>query len=159
MLAGWYEVSSLGRVRRRLPAPGTFPGRMLRLTVASHGYATVRASLGNAMSVHTVSVHDLVTSAFLGQRPPGTEVNHKDGNKTNNYVANLEYVSHSANVLHTYRLGLHAQATLDTSDVARIKAILADDRRRGIGVALATLYGVTPTTISDIKCGHSHVHA
>lgn len=53
-----------------------------------------------------VSVHTLVTEAFLGKRPKHLNVNHKDGIKTNNYISNLEYVTPMENVHHAIRLGL-----------------------------------------------------
>ena len=53
-----------------------------------------------------VRVHRLVAETFLGKPNFLCEVNHKDGNKQNNAVANLEWVSHSENVSHAYKKGL-----------------------------------------------------
>lgn len=47
-------------------------------------------------------VHSLVMLAFVGPRPEGKEVNHKDGNKGNNSLDNLEYVTKSENVRHSF---------------------------------------------------------
>lgn len=52
--------------------------------------------------VWTVKVHALVAAAFIGERPEGLDVNHKDGDKTNNRACNLEYVTRSENVLHSF---------------------------------------------------------
>lgn len=41
----------------------------------------------------------LVAQAFIGKRPPGFVVSHKDGDKTNDHASNLEYISQSRNVL------------------------------------------------------------
>jgi hypothetical protein len=46
----------------------------------------------------TYSVHRLVAKAFLGDSP--AEVNHKDGNRSNNYYKNLEYCTHDYNMKH-----------------------------------------------------------
>lgn len=54
----------------------------------------------------TRPVHQLVLEAFVGPMPIGYEVNHKDGNKNNNKVSNLEYVTHVANLQHAHRMGL-----------------------------------------------------
>jgi hypothetical protein len=51
-------------------------------------------------------VHQLVTLAFIGKCPEGHNVNHIDGNKQNNHISNLEYVTHSENQLHSYAKGL-----------------------------------------------------
>ena len=52
----------------------------------------------------TFLVHRLVAAAFLGQPPTAqhTQINHKDGNKGNNAVANLEYVTPAENMTHYY---------------------------------------------------------
>ena len=74
---------------------------------------------------HKARVHSLVAEAFLGPRPLGHEVNHKDGNKWNNDVSNREYVTHSHNRLHIHRLGRgRPKAAVEAS--ARLReAILA----------------------------------
>lgn len=51
-------------------------------------------------------VHRLVAEAFILNQNGFTEVNHKDGDKTNNCVDNLEWCSRQQNVLHSYKLGL-----------------------------------------------------
>ncbi len=51
-------------------------------------------------------VHRLVLVAFVGPCPEGLEVNHKNGIKTDNRLANLEYVTRSENNLHAFRTGL-----------------------------------------------------
>ena len=53
-----------------------------------------------------VRVHRLVALCYLGEPPLGAEVNHKDGNKENNDVSNLEYVTSKENSVHAVRLGL-----------------------------------------------------
>lgn len=47
-------------------------------------------------------VHVLVAHAFLGPKPEGMEVNHKNGNKADNSIQNLEYVTHQENIKHSY---------------------------------------------------------
>ena len=51
-------------------------------------------------------VHKLVAQAFIPNPKNLSEVNHKDGNKENNKVGNLEWCTRRENVLHSYRLGL-----------------------------------------------------
>lgn len=53
-----------------------------------------------------VLLHQLVAYTFLGQVPDGYEINHKDGNKDNNHIDNLEYVTHKENVKHAWDTGL-----------------------------------------------------
>jgi hypothetical protein len=55
----------------------------------------------------TQHIHSIVTQHFLGTRPHKFTVNHKDGNKLNNRIDNLEYVSYSDNLRHAYAIGLN----------------------------------------------------
>ena len=48
--------------------------------------------------------HHLVAAAFLGPRPLGMQINHKNGIKTDNYFTNLEYVTPSQNSWHAYHI-------------------------------------------------------
>jgi HNH endonuclease len=50
-------------------------------------------------------IHRLVTISFIDENNKG-EVNHIDGNKTNNSVENLEIVSHKDNMVHAFKNGL-----------------------------------------------------
>jgi hypothetical protein len=48
-------------------------------------------------------VHRLVASKYIGQCPLKQETSHKDGNKLNNHYSNLEYLTHSQNILKSFR--------------------------------------------------------
>lgn len=87
---GVYEVSNLGRVRRLWPISGHY--RMLRPFLRwkfPRDYVAVNLSKGN--NVRTLSVHRLVAEAFIPNPMGLPQVNHKDENKTNNCVDNLEW--------------------------------------------------------------------
>lgn len=63
-------------------------------------------NLYNKGIAKTCKVHRLVATAFIPNPNNKPEVNHKDGNKQNNCVDNLEWVSKSENHLHAFKLGL-----------------------------------------------------
>lgn len=54
----------------------------------------------------TRNVHALVAAAFIGERPYGMQINHKNGNKLDNHYENLEYVTPMENTRHAYDSGL-----------------------------------------------------
>lgn len=82
-----YSVSSLGRIKSN--------NKILKQTMCKNGYLYV--SLGRK---YKCIVHRLVAENFLEN--PKREVNHIDGNKLNNNLLNLEWVSSSENKLHLY---------------------------------------------------------
>lgn len=57
----------------------------------------------------TIKIHRLVAMHFLPPVSGKTHVNHKDGNKKNNHVANLEWVTPSENISHAIRIGIKAK--------------------------------------------------
>lgn len=95
----FYEVSNLGRMRILVDRPyqGLKAGHIRNFPL-KRGYPAT--NLFRDSKVKQCLVHCLVAEAFLGPRPDGMEINHKDGNKANNYIDNLEYVTKSQNALH-----------------------------------------------------------
>lgn len=90
---GIYQVSDDGMVRRILKDGKTKP-----IKNRDGKYYTV--CLSSRCEKKSFNVHRLVAEAFL-ERPEGSnEVNHKDGNKHNNRLENLEWVSQKENLLH-----------------------------------------------------------
>ena len=93
-----YQVSNLGNVKS-LPRQRT-KGGLLNQTISNCGYNKVYLMKDN--KGHLVSVHRLVAQAFLTNYDENLEVNHINGIKTDNKVANLEMTTHSDNIKHTY---------------------------------------------------------
>ena len=112
-------------------------------------------------------VHRLVAEAFLGQPKPGFEVNHKDGNKLNNHVSNLEWVTHLENVQHAYRTGLITGAqivlnarhphptrrTISSEQAAEIKELIWDGLPKGL---IAEMLSVNPVVVDWIRRGGTY---
>lgn len=93
-----YEVSSDGRVRN------SKTGRIMRTAANSKGYPHVCLHENNVQ--HTRAVHRLVADAFYDGDHEGLDVNHIDGDKTNNHVYNLEWCTRQQNLQHAYETGL-----------------------------------------------------
>ena len=106
---GLYQVSNLGRVRSttrkqlaniRNNKYITKKGQVLTPMISNAGYG--RVTLFKERKRKMYSVHRLVAMAFIDNPDNLPEVNHKDGNKRNNEIHNLEWCSKSANAKHAY---------------------------------------------------------
>lgn len=102
---GWYSVSNMGRVRRDAPGQGTFAPRVLTIHAHRPGYQLVTFSR-DGKARHANTVHSVVAEAFMPPRPAGHQINHKNGNKRDNRLENLEYVTPKENTHHALRMGL-----------------------------------------------------
>jgi hypothetical protein len=91
-----YEVSDLGRFRK-------IGGKTLSWDSAPNKYITVRINNGNGRKMRLV--HILIIEAFIDRPDYPCEVNHKDCNKANNRLDNLEYITHKENIKHAIRNG------------------------------------------------------
>ena len=89
-----YEVSSDGHVRN------IQTGKVLAKNLAGCGY--VKADLWKDGERWQTTVHRLVAGAFIDNPEDLPEVNHINGNKTDNRVCNLEWVTRASNVNHSY---------------------------------------------------------
>jgi hypothetical protein len=86
-----YEVSNLGNVRRKT--------KNLKPSVSPHGYKTLSLSKNGECS--SKIVHRLVAEAFLDNNNNKAQVNHKDCDKLNNHVSNLEWMTAQENISHS----------------------------------------------------------
>jgi hypothetical protein len=91
-----YSISSHGRVKR------LDTGLILKLTLSHNGYFLVH--MGDKKIGTKSRIHRLVLDHFISPRPTNKhEANHKDFNKKNNHVSNLEWVTRSENMRHLWK--------------------------------------------------------
>ncbi len=103
---GVYEVSNLGRVKRIALGLGTnAKDGILKPGLSKKGYP--RVYLSKHSKKYTKPLHILVAQAFIPNPHNLPQVNHKDGNKLNASVENLEWTTQKGNMLHSAKLGLH----------------------------------------------------
>jgi hypothetical protein len=118
---GFYEVSNLGRVRslvRRDSIGRKRGGFVLRPALNSRGYLQV--TLAKECENHSMAIHRLVAAAFVGTIPVDRQVDHIDGDKLNNCVGNLRYVTPLENIGYGIAIGLHKPRKLAVSDLTEI---------------------------------------
>lgn len=121
-----YEASNLGRVRNKKT------GRILRGSKQSRGYRQI--SLTHEGKVTVTRVHRLIIEAFIPQPKGKKSVNHKDGDKQNNVLSNLEWCNHSENAIHAYQTGLcsnkgdtHYNRKLTDVDIKQVRVLLSEN--------------------------------
>lgn len=97
---GTYQVSNLGRVKRLFK---NGKENILSGKKDKDGYIEVILSSNQKKKYYRL--HRLVAEAFVPNLESKPQINHKDRNKQNNSVDNLEWVSGSENVAHTFVTG------------------------------------------------------
>ncbi len=150
-----YEVSNKGRVRAfskvvNLPngAKRIHDLHVLSQEKMKRGY--FRVSLCRDSSMCKILVHRLVAESFIQNPQNFPEINHRDGDKFNNFATNLEWCSRQYNNHHAIELGL--RTGLSSIDIIKIKKLLALGQTSN---QIAKSFSKSRQTISDIKCGRS----
>lgn len=138
-----------------------FPERKLSQCAGRHGYLEVAASQGGKRIKHLV--HRLIGMAFVSGYDPVLTINHIDGNKLNNSVNNLEWVSLAKNTQLQWETGLvdlrgenSPAHKLTTKQVVYIRKLL----NQGIPAhTLAIIAGVSPGYVGMIQKGKRWAHS
>lgn len=152
---GVYEVSNCGRVRRVRTCLGGQAGKLLGgKTSPRRPYRRVELRLAPGSPARDARVHQLVFEAFVGPVPPGHEINHINGDKSDCRVSNLEAVTHRGNMEHAGATGLAARGRCVAS--ARLSEDAVRQIRTGHAAGAATClelaerFGVTESTIGSV---------
>jgi hypothetical protein len=101
-----YEVSTLGRVRRN--------GKILKHSISGTGYHQIVFSLGARGLFKSYKVHRLVALTFLPNPQNHQEVDHIDGDKNNNCLSNLQWVTRKGNMMKVDYQGFRTSNTNET---------------------------------------------
>ena len=96
--------------------------KALKPSGGNHGYLNVVLSKDGIKT--TRGVHRCISVAFLNNPNKFPQVNHIDGNKLNNNIANLEWCNASHNAIHAFRMGLNP-CKLTINDVNKIKLLIS----------------------------------
>jgi len=79
-------------------------GKVLKPKIDKYGYQVITLSKNGIRKTYTI--HQLVAKAFIPNPENKKTINHKDGNKMNNYVDNLEWATEKENQQHKWKNGL-----------------------------------------------------
>lgn len=164
---GYYQVSSYGNVksldRNIVRKDGKIYRCYSRILIPFQGhtcnYLTVQLSKNNITQKYMI--HRLVAYMFLGLLPDSSlEVNHKDGNRHNNCVDNLEIITHQENINHSVAMNLKhdygeqsTNAKLTNKDAAMIRQMWYNGVKQ---VELAEMYRVSKQAINRLVHNKSY---
>lgn len=151
---GYYQISNLGNVKSydRMHSSGlgrTYfkPGRILKPAKGSHGYLGVLLCKNKVQISNCI--HSLIAKAFIPNPLNLRYVNHKDGNKLNNSIENLEWVTAQQNCQHAYDTNLRKPFRKATTEqVIQIRAL--SNCFNMSNTLLANMYGLVQPTVSCI---------
>ncbi len=142
-----YEVSKNGVIRNKKTK------RVKKQYIGSTGYYMVTFSVKNKSNPKRV--HRIIANAFIENNDKKPDINHIDGNKLNNNIENLEWVTHKENMTHAFGTGLvdnlgskNGMAKLNEVQVIEIKQLL----KKGLSqYKIAAIFNVSRSTILMIK--------
>jgi hypothetical protein len=147
-----YEISNMGRVKSFVL---NNKGHILELSSHPKGYKQIFLWENNKSK--NILIHGLVLTAFVAERPANHQCNHKNGIKSDNRAVNLEWVTGSKNIIHSFKNGLrkpyqgsrHHDAKLKESDINEIRKMATVFSEREV----AKKYHVCSATIHQIVHG------
>lgn len=149
-----YEVNSTGSIRSV---------KTNRVLIPHNCKGYLGINLMQSVKIRRrLSLHSAVMRAFFGPCPEGMQVNHIDGNKLNNALHNLEYVTNYQNAMHAIEvLGKHkrgennGRARLTESDIREIRRLASEKvTHREIGLR----FGIGPKYVNRITSRHLWRH-
>ena len=165
---GYYEVSNTGLVRSvdrtvksRWGTPKKLKGKPMKTYTNRYGYEMIILTCLGKQKHH--SIHQMVGKAFM-ENPESLEtINHKDGNKLNNFVDNLEWMSFKENRAHAYTTGLASSkgvrnSKAKLSDIQVVEIVNRYKAGQILQKQLAVEYGVHLSTIQRIINGKAWTH-
>lgn len=160
---GIYEISNTGLVKslsrnkhcgHEMSKPQITKERILTIRTDRLGYTRVKLSKNGVSKL--LYLHRLIAKAFIENPKSSKEVNHIDGDKSNNEISNLEWCTRSENLKHAFKNGLkrakkgeeNNKAKLNVTEVKEIRKLYNTGKYTQVNIAKT--FNVTSATISGI---------
>lgn len=150
---GLYEVSNFGRVRAlartitdKNGRVSNIKERMMKQPLSNTGYHHTALTKNKVLT--TTNVHRLIAEAFIPNPDNKPCVNHIDGDKSNNSITNLEWVTHRENMEHASRRNLfrtgskHSAAKLNEEKVRFIRTNITTNGGKITYKEMGEMFGV-----------------
>jgi len=144
-----YTLSKRGVLLRRTEGITAIPGKELNPHLDKHGYSCVGLVFKNKRI--QVFMHRLMWETWVGRIPKGKEINHKDFDKTNYALWNLEVVTHLENLEHAWRNGRGRGKVPSVREVKQIRYLCY--YRKYPYEQIAERFGVTAGYVKDLALG------
>jgi hypothetical protein len=150
VLDNYYQISNMGRVKSKF-------NFIRKSSLDKDGYLRISfIDKNNNKKILNYFIHRLIAIAFIPNLKNLPKVNHKDGNKLNNSIENLEWVSGHENLEHARKIGLtnnvcdkNGNAKLTWADIKYIRSqnpkikFLNKDKPKGFTQKLAEKFNVS----------------
>lgn len=135
---------------------GLTSGKVLKTPLDRYGYMKLTLSKGGVKTF--TNVHRQVALAFVPNPDNLPEVNHKDGNKLNNYWRNLEWTTSKGNMQHAHKNGLidYKKVSGENCYITSLSNEQVKEIRRKMGEGVRNKdiekeYGLSRSTVSRIR--------
>lgn len=149
---GYYSASNTGKIRSedRVISNRFYESKLLTPGIDSYGYEIVTLCKN---SRKTRTVHQLVLETFGREKQTKEETNHKDGNKRNNNINNLEWITNEEHHIITYRQGVMPKGEkVNTSKLTadQVREIRKRSKEGESARGLAREFGVKHSSILKV---------
>lgn len=165
-LESLFEISNYGRVRsisrvlirvvKGRVVNQRLTGKMISPRLTTTGYWYISSLIIESGKRRHHFIHRLVAETFISNPEYKPYVNHKDANKLNNHVSNLEWCTHQENIAHAARLGAIRFGETATNYKISIEKALSIKNKLSSGVRIKDICkqeGVSRIDVYNIKNG------
>jgi hypothetical protein len=147
-----YEISQYGRVRK-------LESHMeIKHGYTKDGYHTIKIRKENG-DRHIKRIHKLVIETFFGKTDNYQAIDHLDGNIDNNNISNLEYCTHSKNLIRSYKNGRPTRKGLPRkkyTDEVITKVCILLQKKEFSTYGISDKLNVPRSLVKDIKSRKTH---